>query len=271
MENSELHAHAQHIRQNIIKEIYNAQSGHPGGSLSAADVLTVLYFEIMDITKDNASSLDRDRFVLSKGHASPLLYAVLAEKGIIPEDQLMSFRKINSKLQGHPNMNYVPGVDMSTGSLGQGFAAADGMAIANRLSGNAHRVYALLGDGECEEGEVWETVMAANHYGSDNLCAIVDHNGLQIDGTTQDVIGLDSLGDKFSSFGWHVIRINGHDYGQIKNAFIEASQMKYHPTVIIAETIKGKGVSFMENQVGWHGKAPNEEQMKEALKELGAE
>ena len=145
------------------------------------------------------------------------------------------------------------------------------MAIANRLSGNGHRVYALLGDGECEEGEVWETVMAANHYGSDNLCAIVDHNGLQIDGTTQDVIGLDSLGDKFSSFGWHVIRINGHDYGQIKNAFIEASQMKYHPTVIIAETIKGKGVSFMENQVGWHGKAPNEEQMKEALKELGAE
>jgi len=271
MKNSELQEHATHIRQNIIKEVYNAQSGHPGGSLSAADILTVLYFEFMDITKENALSIDRDRFVLSKGHASPLLYAVLAEKGILPEEQLMTFRKINSKLQGHPNMNYVPGVDMSTGSLGQGLAAADGMAIANRLAGNPHRVYALLGDGECEEGEVWETVMAASHYGSDNLCAIIDHNGLQIDGTTHDVIGLDSLGDKFLSFGWHVIRINGHDYEQIRNALMEAQKTKYHPTVIVAETVKGKGVSFMENQVAWHGKAPNEEQMKEALKELGAE
>ena len=268
MKTEELIKHALNIRKNILREVYNAQSGHPGGSLSAADILTVLYFEEMDITPENAGTTDRDRFVLSKGHASPLLYAVLAEKGIIPEEQLMTYRKIDSKLQGHPNMNYVSGVDMSTGSLGQGLAAADGMAIANKLQGNHHRVYVLLGDGECEEGEVWEAAMAAHHYHSDDLCAIVDHNGLQIDGKTEDVIGPDDLGDKFASFGWHVISINGHDYAQIIDAFKEAETVKGVPCVIIADTVKGKGVSFMENQAGWHGKAPNEEQMKQAMMEL---
>lgn len=268
MQIEELKKHALNIRRNIVKEVYNAQSGHPGGSLSSADILTVLYFNVMDITPENAGTTDRDRFVLSKGHASPLLYAVLAEKGIIPEEQLMTYRKIDSKLQGHPNMNYVPGVDMSTGSLGQGLAAADGMAIANKLLRNNHRIYALLGDGECEEGEVWEAAMAAHHYASDNLCAVVDHNGLQIDGKTEDVIGPDSIGDKFKTFGWHVININGHDYAQIIDAFKEAETVKGVPCVIIADTVKGKGVSFMENQAGWHGKAPNEEQMKQAMMEL---
>lgn len=268
MNSEELKKHAQNIRRNIVKEVYNAQSGHIGGSLSSADILTVLYFEEMDITKENAGTIERDRFVLSKGHASPLLYAVLAEKGIIPEEQLMTYRKIDSKLQGHPNMNYVPGVDMSTGSLGQGLAAADGMAIANKLQGNPHRIYVLLGDGECEEGEVWEAAMAAHHYHSDNLCAIIDHNGLQIDGKTEDVIGPDDLGAKFASFGWHVIRIDGHDYSAIKNAFDKAKTIHGVPTLIVADTIKGKGVSFMENQACWHGKAPNEEQMKQAMMEL---
>jgi transketolase len=268
MNNEELKQHANHIRINILKEVYNAQSGHPGGSLSAADLLTVLYFEFMDINKENAAGIDRDRLVLSKGHASPLLYAVLAEKGILPEEQLMTFRIIGSKLQGHPNMNYVDGVDMSTGSLGQGLAAADGMAIANKLAGNSHRIYALLGDGECEEGEIWEAAMAAHHYGSDNLCAILDHNGLQIDGKTADVIGPDPLDEKFAAFGWHVIHINGHDYDQIRSALNEAKNTKGVPTVIVADTVKGKGVSFMENQAGWHGKAPNEEQFHQAIAEL---
>lgn len=271
MKIEELKKHASNIRKNIIREVYHAQSGHPGGSLSAADLLTVLYFEVMDITPENAAGIDRDRFVLSKGHASPLLYAVLAEKGIIPEEQLMTYRMINSKLQGHPNMNYVDGVDMSTGSLGQGLAAADGMAIANKLSKNDHRIYVMMGDGECEEGEIWEAAMAAHHYHSDNLCAIVDHNGLQIDGKTADVIGPDSIAEKFRAFGWHVIEISGHDYEAIRTAFAEAKTVKGVPTVIVANTIKGKGVSFMENQVGWHGKAPNEEQMKQALAELEAE
>ncbi len=268
MQNEELKIHAANIRKNIIREVYNAQSGHPGGSLSAADILTILYFEIMDITAENASSIDRDRFVLSKGHASPLLYAVLAEKGVIPEVSLMTYRKINSKLQGHPNMNYVPGVDMSTGSLGQGLAAADGMAIANKLSGNDHRIYVLIGDGECEEGEIWEAAMAAHHYQNDNLCAILDLNGLQIDGKTDDVIGPNPLDEKFASFGWHVIHADGHDFDQLRSAFFEAENTKGVPTVIVARTVKGKGISFMENEAGWHGKAPNEEQMKLALSEL---
>jgi transketolase len=268
MQIEELQQHALNIRRNIVKEVYNAQSGHPGGSLSAADILTVLYFEVMNITKENISTYDRDRFVLSKGHASPLLYAVLAEKGFLPEAQLMTYRKIDSKLQGHPNMNYVPGVDMSTGSLGQGLAAADGMAIANKVNGNQHRVYVLLGDGECEEGEVWEAAMAAHHYHSDNLCAIIDHNGLQIDGATEEVIGPDPLDEKFKAFGWHVIHADGHDLDAIYQAFKAAEKVKGVPTMIIAQTIKGKGVSYMENQAGWHGKAPNEEQMKQAMLEL---
>ncbi|MEE3487201.1 MAG: transketolase [Bulleidia sp.] len=271
MNNEELKKHARNIRRNIIKEVYNAQSGHPGGSLGAADILTELYFEVMDITPENAGTRDRDRFVLSKGHVSPLLYAVLAEKGIIPEEELMTFRKLDSKLQGHPNMNYVKGVDMSTGSLGQGLAAADGMALANKLDGNDHRIYALVGDGESEEGEIWEAAMAAHHYKNDNLCAVIDVNGLQIDGKTDDVIGPNPLGDKFAAFGWHVIEVNGHDFDELRAAFKEAKETKGVPTAIIAHTVKGKGVSFMENQAGWHGKAPNEEQYKQALAELEAE
>lgn len=271
MNNEILKEHAQHIRMNVLKEVANAKSGHPGGSLSAADIITELYFEVMDINKENADSGNRDRFVLSKGHVSPLLYAVLAEKGIIPEEELMTFRKINSKLQGHPNMNYVPGVDMSTGSLGQGLAAADGMAMANRLSGNSHRVYCLVGDGESEEGEIWEAAMAAHHYKNDNLCMILDSNGLQIDGNVDDVIGPNPLDEKFKAFGWHVINVNGHDFDELRAAFKEASATKGVPTAVIAHTVKGKGVSFMENQAGWHGKAPNEEQLKQALEELEAE
>lgn len=271
MENEILKQHAKNIRINVLKEIANANSGHPGGSLSAADIVTMLYFEVMDITKDNADTIDRDRFVLSKGHVSPLLYAVLAEKGILPEEQLMTFRKIDSKLQGHPNMNYVSGVDMSTGSLGQGLAAADGMALANKLSGNDHRIYCLVGDGESEEGEIWEAAMAAHHYHNDNLCVILDSNGLQIDGNVEDVIGPNPLDEKFKAFGWHVITVNGHDFDELRAAFKEAEQTKGVPTAIIAHTVKGKGVSFMENQAGWHGKAPNEEQLKQALAELEAE
>ncbi len=268
MNNEELKLHAKNVRKNIIRQVSNAQAGHPGGSLGAADILTLLYFEVMDITPENASSKDRDRFVLSKGHTSPLLYAVLAEKGIVPEEELMTFRKINSRLQGHPNMNYLPGVDMSTGSLGQGLAAADGMAIAEKLNGTDHRIYCLVGDGESEEGEIWEAAMAAAHYKSDNLCAVIEVNGLQIDGTTDEVIGPNPLDKKFEAFGWHVINIDGHDFDEIRAAFEEAKQTKGKPTAIIAKTVKGKGVSFMENNVAWHGTAPNAEQTEIALKDL---
>ncbi|MCI5723088.1 MAG: transketolase [Erysipelotrichaceae bacterium] len=270
MELKELKVHAKNIRKNILKQVYNAQSGHPGGSLGATDILTVLYFDVMDITPENAKGIDRDRFVLSKGHVSPLLYAVLAEKGILPMEELMTFRLIDSKLQGHPNMNYVTGVDMSTGSLGQGFAVADGMALANKLDGNDHRIYCLIGDGETEEGEIWEAAMAAAHYKNDNLCAIVDVNGLQIDGNTADVIGPEPLDEKFASFGFHVIKVDGHNMEELKAAFDEAKTVKGKPTAIIARTVKGKGVSFMENNAGWHGKAPNKEQFEAAMAELEA-
>lgn len=272
MNKEELREHAKNIRINIIKEVSNAQSGHPGGSLGAADILTVLYFDIMDITPENAGSLDRDRFVLSKGHCSPLLYAVLAEKGILPDkEELLTFRKFHSRLQGHPDMKKVPGVDMSTGSLGQGIAAAVGMAMANKLSKNDHRIYALCGDGECEEGEVWEAAMAAHHYKLDNLCVVVDENGLQIDGPTKDVIEPAPFEAKFKAFGWNVITVaDGNDVEQIEAAYQQAKTVKGVPTCIIAHTIKGKGVSFMENQAGWHGKAPNEEQTAQALKDLEA-
>ena len=273
MNNEELALHARNIRRNIIRQVSNAKSGHPGGSLGAADILTLLFFEIMDITPENAAREtleipDRDRFVLSKGHTSPLLYAALAEKGIIPEEELLTFRKVNSRLQGHPNMNLTPGVDMSTGSLGQGLAAADGMAIANKLAGKDHRIYCLIGDGECEEGEIWEAAMAAAHYKSDNLCAIIDVNGLQIDGKTADVIGPEPFDEKFKAFGWHVINVDGHDFDALRAAFEEAKNIKEKPTALIAKTIKGKGVSFMENQASWHGVAPNAEQTEIALKEL---
>ena len=273
MNNEELKFHARNIRRNIIRQVSNAKSGHPGGSLGAAEIVTLLFFEIMDITPENATREtveipDRDRFVLSKGHTSPLLYAALAEKGIIPEEELLTFRKVNSRLQGHPNMNLTPGVDMSTGSLGQGLAAADGMAIANKLAGKDHRIYCLIGDGECEEGEIWEAAMAAAHYKSDNLCAIIDVNGLQIDGRTADVIGPEAFDEKFKAFGWHVINVDGHDYDALRAAFEEAKNTKGKPTALIAKTVKGKGVSFMENQASWHGVAPNAEQTEIALKEL---
>ena len=263
-----LEQRAKNIRRNIVTEVYSAKSGHPGGSLSAADILTELYFEQMDINKDNVNTIDRDRFVLSKGHASPLLYATLAEKDLLDED-LTTFRNINSKLQGHPNMNYVAGVDMSTGSLGQGISCAVGMAISNKVDQNNHRIYVLLGDGECEEGEVWEAAMAASHYKLDNLCAILDYNHLQIDGNIDDVISPEPFASKFESFGWNVLDVNGHDFDQLRNAFNQAKQTKDKPTVIIAHTIKGKGVSYMDNNYAWHGAAPNDEQYETAMKELG--
>ena len=291
MENKELALHAKNIRRNIVKEVYSAQSGHPGGSLGATDILTELYFEEMDINEENLNTLNRDRFVLSKGHASPALYAVLAEKGFLPEEELTTFRAINSRLQGHPNMNYVEGVDMSTGSLGQGISCAVGMALANKLDENDYRIYTVLGDGECQEGQVWEATMSAAHYKLDNLCAIVDYNHLQIDGNIETVKALDNLEGKWKSFGFHVdevmsvypldkkfeafnchvINVDGHDYDQLRAALKEARETKGMPTVIVAKTIKGKGVSFMEDQQGWHGVAPNEEQYHAAMKELEAE
>ena len=265
-----LEQHANNIRKNIVAEVYSAKSGHPGGSLSAAEILTELYFEQMDINKDNVNTIDRDRFVLSKGHASPVLYATLKEKGLLEED-LTTFRHIESKLQGHPNMNYIAGVDMSTGSLGQGISCAVGMALANKLDKNDHRIYTVLGDGECQEGQVWEATMSAAHYKLDNLCIIVDNNNLQIDGHVDEVMSVYPLDKKFEAFNCHVINVDGHDFDQLRAALKEARETKGMPTVIVAKTIKGKGVSFMEDQQGWHGVAPNEEQYHAAMKELEAE
>lgn len=262
---------ADDIRIDIIKETFYAASGHPGGSLSAADILTFLYFQEMNIDPAEPKKAGRDKFVLSKGHASPVLYATLAHKGYFPKEDLVTFRKMGSKLQGHPDMKKVPGVEMSTGSLGQGYSAAVGMAIAAKLDKNPGRVYALLGDGELQEGIVWEASMAASHYKLDNLTAIVDWNGLQIDGKNEEVMTVTPVDEKFISFGFHVISIDGHSYEAIEAAFAEAKATKDKPSVIIAKTIKGKGVSFMENNYGWHGKAPNEEEAKKAVAELGGE
>lgn len=268
---TELKKHALNIRKNILKMTSQAGSGHPGGSLSSTDILTVLYFNVMDINENNVDSIDRDRFVLSKGHASPLLYGVLSEKGLLDEKELMTFRNIGSRLQGHPNMKELAGVDMSTGSLGQGISAAVGMAMANKLDGNGHRIYALLGDGECQEGQVWEAAMAAAHYGLDNLCAILDFNGLQIDGDVKQVMNPTPFDKKFEAFNWNVIQIDGHNYEEIIDAFEKAKECKGKPTLILAHTVKGKGISFMENNAGWHGVAPNAEQLESALKELEEE
>lgn len=257
------------LRQDIIKMLTESASGHPGGSLSAVEILTSLYFSEMNINPENPKWEDRDRFVLSKGHAAPLLYAVLAERGFFDKKHLMTLRKIGSMLQGHPNMNETPGVDMSTGSLGQGLSAANGMAIAGKLNKKNYRVYVLLGDGELEEGQVWEAAMSAAHYKLDNLTAFVDHNGLQIDGPITKVMNPEPIGDKFKAFGWNVIEINGHNFNEIFDAIDEAKKTGGKPTMIVAKTIKGKGVSFMENQAGWHGTAPNKEQEEIALKELG--
>ena len=259
------------VRLGIIEGVYAAKSGHPGGSLSAADVLTYLYFKHMNIDPQNPRWEKRDRFVLSKGHAAPALYSVLANRGFFPVDELKTLRHIGSRLQGHPNMNDAPGIDMSTGSLGQGISAAVGMALAAKHWGDGYRVYTLLGDGECEEGQVWEAAMFAGNHALDNLVAVVDHNGLQIDGTIDEVNSAMPLADKFRAFKWHVIELaDGNDMAQIAAAFAEARKVSDSPVAIIAETVKGKGVSFMENQVGWHGKAPNDEQFEQAMAELAA-
>lgn len=259
------------IRVDIIKETYQAGSGHPGGSLSAAEILTVLYFNELNIDPADLKKADRDKFVLSKGHATPVLYATLANRGFFPKEELATFRKINSRLQGHPDMKKVPGVEMSTGSLGQGFSASVGMAIANKLDQKSARVYALLGDGELQEGIIWEAAMAAAHYKLDNLVAIIDWNGLQIDGKNDDVMKVTPIDDKFKSFGFHVININGHNMEEIVKALAEARETKGKPTAIVAKTSKGKGVCFMEDNAGWHGKAPNEDEAKNAVTELGGE
>ena len=254
----------------IIEGTFNAKSGHPGGSLSIADTLTYLYFDKMNVEPKNPDAPDRDRFVLSKGHTAPALYSVLAEKGFFAKDELKSLRHIGAMLQGHPCIS-IPGVDMSSGSLGQGISAACGMALAGKLDNKAYRVYTALGDGEIEEGQVWEAAMFASHYKLDNLVAIIDNNGLQIDGTVADVAGLDNIPEKFAAFGWHVIEINGHDFDEIDKAFTEAETVKGQPVAIVQKSVKGKGGSFTEGQVGWHGKAPNEEEYDTAMAELGAQ
>jgi len=261
----------QRMRINIVKMVANAKSGHIGGSLSGVEIVSTLYFNEMNITADNLNDLERDKFVLSKGHATPLLFSILHEKGFIEESELMTFRKINSRLQGHPNMNYVDGVDMSTGSLGQGISAAVGMALSYKAKDLPFRIYTLVGDGETQEGQVWEAAMAAAHYKLDNLCAIVDQNGLQIDGDITKVMNPLPIDEKFAAFGWNVLRVDGHNIDQLHQAYQQAREFKGKPTVIVAQTVKGKGVSFMENEAGWHGVAPNDEQLKQALLELGGE
>lgn len=264
----ELQEKARKVREDIIEEVYSAKSGHPGGSLSIADILTVLYFREMKINPENPNWEDRDRFVLSKGHCSPALYSCLANRGYFPIEDLKTFRNINSYLQGHPDKNKVPGVDMTTGSLGQGLSCANGMAIAGKMNQRDYRVYCVLGDGEIEEGQIWEAAMAANQYKLDNLCVIVDNNNLQIDGTIEEVMSSYPIDEKFRSFGFQVIHIDGHDIDEIIKALEVAKNIKDRPTCIIAKTRKGKGVSFMENQAGWHGKAPNQEQYEQAIAEL---
>lgn len=262
---------AKRIRADIIEEVYEAGSGHPGGSLSAADIVTALYFDELNIEPENADDKDRDRFILSKGHAAPVQYAALAEAGFFDKEELRKLRKTGAKLQGHPKKGSVSGIEMSTGSLGQGFSVACGMALANKTDNSQGRVYALLGDGELQEGLIWEAAMSAAHYKLDNLVAIVDWNGLQIDGANDDVMTVKPIGEKFGAFGFHVIEIDGHSFPEILNAFAEARTVSGKPTAIIAKTHKGQGVSFMTDQAGWHGKAPNEEQRAQALREIGGE
>jgi transketolase len=258
-------------RMGAILGTYHAKSGHPGGSLSAADIFTYLYFKEMNVDPKNPDMQDRDRFVLSKGHCCPALYATLALKGFFEWDELTKLRHVGAMLQGHPDMKGTPGIDMSTGSLGQGISAACGMALAAKLDNKSYRTYTVLGDGEVEEGQVWEAAMFAAHNKLDNLVVIVDQNGLQIDGTVEEVAGIEPLDKKFESFGFEVIKIDGHDFNQIESAIEKAKTVKGKPTAILAKTIKGKGVSFMENQVGWHGTAPNKEQYEQATAELQAE
>lgn len=261
---------AKRIRTNIIQEIYYAKSGHPGGSLSCTDILTVLYFNEMHINENEPNAEGRDRLVLSKGHASAALYATLAEKGFFEKEELITFRNITSNLQGHPDMNKIPGIDMTTGSLGQGLSVANGMAIASKIDHNGHRIYCILGDGELQEGQIWEAAMTASKYKLDNLCVIIDSNNLQLTGETNEIKGLshEDIEQKFRSFGFNTNIIDGHNIETIIEAFAKAKQSKDKPTAIIAKTIKGKGISFMENNPNWHGKAPNDDEYKKAIEEL---
>lgn len=261
---------ASDIRLDILEEVHSASSGHPGGSLSIADIITYLYFEEMNVDPKDPKMADRDRLVLSKGHTAPALYAALAEKGFFDKAALSTLRQADSFLQGHPDMKGTPGVDMSTGSLGLGFSSACGMALAAKLDGKDYRTYAIVGDGESEEGQIWEAAMFAAHYKLDNLCVVLDFNKLQIDGPVTEVMNPTPHDKKFEAFGFHVISIDGHDFEQIEKAFAEARTVKGKPTAIIAHTVKGKGVSFMENQVGWHGSAPNDEQYAAAVAEIKA-
>ena len=262
---------AAQLRIDIIEELYKAQSGHPGGSLSIADILTYLYFDYLNIDPEDPKNENRDRFVLSKGHAAPVLYSTLARRGYFPVEELSTLRKFKSRLQGHPSIQYLPGIDMSTGSLGQGISAAVGMALAGKIDKKDYRVYTILGDGELEEGQVWEASMCAAHYKLNNLTAFIDFNGLQIDGDITKVMNPCPIDKKFEAFGWNVLVIDGHNYEEIIDAIEKAKECKDKPTAVVCKTIKGKGVSFMENQAEWHGIAPSREQCEAALKELGGE
>ncbi|MCR5475322.1 MAG: transketolase [Lachnospiraceae bacterium] len=268
MNNLDLAKTANEVRKGIVTAVHSAKAGHPGGSLSCADLMTFLYFEEMNIDPKDPKKADRDRFVLSKGHCAPALYSVLAHRGYFPVEELTTLRKLGSHLQGHPCMQHTPGVDMSSGSLGQGISVATGMALSAKLSNESYRVYTLLGDGEIAEGQVWEAAMFAGHKKLDNLVVIVDNNGLQIDGKIEDVCNPYPIDKKFEAFNFHVINIDAHDFDQIRAAFNEAKQTKGMPTAIIMKSLKGKGVSFMEGQAGWHGKAPNDEQYEIAMKDL---
>ena len=270
MNESELKKKANEIRKGIVTAVHSAKAGHPGGSLSAADIMTYLYFEEMNIDPANPKMEDRDRFVLSKGHVAPALYSTLANRGFFPVEELTTLRKLGSRLQGHPCMQETPGVDMSSGSLGQGLSAACGMALSAKLQKKDYRVYALCGDGELQEGQIWEALMFAGYRKLDNLCVIVDNNGLQISGKIEEVCSPYPIADKFRAFNFNVIEIDGHDFTQIADAFAKARQTKGCPTAIIAKTLKGKGVSFMEGQASWHGKAPNDEQYEIAMNDLNA-
>ena len=269
MTNLELEKTANEVRKSIVTAVHSAKAGHPGGSLSAADIFTYLYFEELNIDPKNPKMADRDRFVLSKGHTAPGLYAVLAERGFFPKEDLVTLRHTGSYLQGHPDMKHIPGIDMSSGSLGQGLSAAAGMAAAGKFDKKDYRVYALCGDGEIQEGQVWEASMFAGSHHLDNLCVIVDNNNLQIDGTIEEVNSPYPITDKFAAFNFHVIAVeDGNDFDQLRAAFAEARETKGMPTAIVMKTVKGKGVSYMENAVGWHGKAPNDEQYEIAMKDL---
>lgn len=270
MNKLELQKMANEVRKGILTGVHAAKAGHPGGSLSAAEVFTYLYFEEMNIDPKNPEDPDRDRFVLSKGHTAPGLYATLANRGYFPVEDLLTLRQIGSHLQGHPCKQHTPGIDMSSGSLGQGISAACGMALAGKLCNKDYRVYTLLGDGEIEEGQVWEAAMFAAHYKLDNLLAIVDNNGLQIDGKITEVCSPEPITDKFAAFGWHVITMDAHDFDSIEKAFDEAEKISGKPVVIVQKSIKGKGVSFMEDKCSWHGTAPNKEQYDQAMAELNA-